>query len=729
MSKSNSCRALSVWPALGVGLIAAVAPADTAVADDTAEFEEVLVTARLKEESLGDVPISISVISAETLADASVIDVQDLALLTPGLVSSSAFGRINASPSIRGLVNAGLGEEQTVAFFVDGIYISGRTGLNASYFGLERVEVSKGPQSALYGRNAFVGAVNYVTKRPTETFEGSVSATVGSNDLVRGLIEMSGPLDGDRLMGRVGFYTSENSGDFANNVPGGIDVGSIETTAAMASLLFRPSGNSEFYVNLSYADETDGAPPHYLVPANVLPAPGSGFPRYFEGEFPANEVGFFTNAEHQGTERETLRFTLNADIDLNDSLTLQGLTGYNAQEGFYDFDADYTELFFNRTFEEFDKSDFSQEIRLSNLVSGEPVQWLIGASYYSFDDELLARNYLPGFGQTLPDGTLNESTTDSIGVYGSVTVPLGERVTVTAELRYNDEEKTLERPGFDLSADWQEFLPRLTVSYAPGDRTLVYGSVARGFKTGGFNTFDNLFPEERVYEPESNWTYELGLKGSLADGRFTYGTALYFIDVEDQQVIGLSEAGASSNQFTANAAESSSRGVELEANWFVSDALSLTAGYAWTDAEFDDFVDPDLVPLPIDADVSGNRINRTSEHQLNLTALFETALTSRLDWFARLDYAWQSSQFSVPANLAETGDVTNVNARLGLRAERFAVSLWGRNVTDDDTPYVGARWFDATGTYTGLPPFQRAWLVTAREGAVFGLTLDWNFGD
>ena len=726
MSKLNIYRVL---PLLSAALPGIFVPFVPAIADEAAEIEEVLVTARLKEETVQDVPISISVISSDTLEQASIVDVQDLSLLTPGLVSSSAFGRINASPSIRGLVNAGLGEEQTVAFFVDGVYISGRTGLNASYFGLERVEVSKGPQSALYGRNAFVGAVNYVTRRPGAEFEGRVSATVGSNDLVRGLVELSGPLDGDRLMGRIGVYTSDNSGDFDNAVPGGIDVGSIETTAALVSLLFRPTGNSEFYANLSYADEADGAPPHFLVPANALPAPGSGFPRYFEGEFPTSGPGYFTNPEHRGTERETLRFTLNADFDLNDTLTLQGLTGYNAQEGFYDFDADYTAAFFNRTFDEFDKSDFSQEIRLSNLVSESPLQWLIGASYYSFDDELLARSYLPGFGQPLPDGTLNESTTESIGVYGSLTVPVSELITVTAELRYNDEEKTLERPGFDLSADWQEFLPRLTVSYTPGDNVLLYGSVARGFKTGGFNTFANLFPEERVYEPEANWTYELGLKGSLADGRLTYGTAVYFIEVEDQQVIGLSAAGTSSNQFTTNAAESSSRGVELEANWFATNALSLTAGYAYTDAQFDEFVDPDLVPLPIDADVSGNRINRTSEHQFNLTALYEAELGSRLEWFARLDYAWQSSQFSVPVNLAETGDVANLNARVGIRGDRFTASLWGRNVTDDDTPYVGARWFDATGTYTELPPFQRAWLVTAREGATFGLTVDYRFGN
>jgi iron complex outermembrane receptor protein len=728
---ARSIALLGAVSAMAIGGFSPTVMAQDSAADEPRE--RIIVTARLREETAQTVPISITAISEQTLEDATVVDIQDLILLTPGLTSSSPFGRINASPSLRGLVNAGLGEEQTVAFFVDGVYISGRTGLNATYFGLERVEVSKGPQSALYGRNAFIGAVNYITKRPTEEFEGDLRLEAGANELLRGTVELAGPLNDDgSLLGRVGLFASTYGGDFENSVPGGPDIGSNDTTALLGSLLWEPNASSELYFKALYSDEADGAPPHFLVPANSQPAPGSGFPRYFTGTLPTEGAGFFTNPEHQGVERETLRLSLNGDFDLDENLLLQSITGYNTQEGFYDFDADYTALFFNRTFEEFDKWDFSQDLRLSNANSSSPVQWLVGGSYYYFADELNARNYLPGFGQSLPDGTLSELTTESLGIYGSVTFDLSESFEFTGELRYNDETKTLERPGFDLEADWQEFLPRATLSYMASDLTMFYGSVARGFKTGGFNTFDNLFPEERIYDPESNWTYEVGVKTEGADGKWLLNAAGYYIDVSDQQVIGLSTAATSSNQFTDNAAESSVLGLELEGTWSTDLGIDFSGGYAWTDATFDDFNDPDLAGLPVGTDVSGNRINRTSEHQFNLSGEYAAPLNMAdrdLEWFGRADYAWQSSQFSVPANLAETGAITQLNARIGVRGDGWALSAFGKNLTDDDTPYVGVRWFDASGTYTQLPPFQRAWLVTAREGTTWGITLDVDFGN
>ena len=732
LNKTTTRTAAMMGAAAAAFAFTAPVHAQGGAAEADNDREVIVVTARLREETVQDVPISISAFSEEDLEEATIFDVQDLVLYTPGLISSSAFGRINASPSIRGLVNAGLGEEQTVAFFIDGVYISGRTGLNGTYFGLERVEISKGPQSALYGRNAFAGAVNYITKRPTEEFEGNIRLEAGSNELGRGTFEIAGPLTEDgSLMGRAGLFYSTYGGDFTNGVPGGLDVGSNETTAALGSLLWRPNDASEFYAKVTYSDEFDGPPPHFLVAANSQPAPGSGFPRYFTGTLPSSGAGFFTNPEHRGTERETLRFSLNADFDIGENLLLQGLTGYNTQEGFYDFDADYTALFFNRTLEEFDKWDFSQEVRLSNARSASPVQWLVGASYYNFEDDLLGRSYLPGFGQTLPAGTLNESTTTSFGIYGSLSYDVSDVLNLTGELRYNDEEKTLKRPGFDLDANWQEFLPRFTASYTPNDNTLLYGSIARGFKTGGFNTFANIFPEERTYEPESNWTYEVGAKTTSMDGALLLNAALFYIDVTDQQVIGVSAAAPASNQFTSNAAESSVTGIELEGSYDTGTGLTFSGGYAYTDPQYDEFFDGDLVGLPIGPDLSGNQVNRTRKHQFNMTAEYVDSLETWVgwEWFARADYAWWSSQFTQPANLAETGDITNLNARIGVRNDRYGISAWAKNLTDDDTPYVATRWFDASGTYTGLPPFQRAWLVTAREGTTFGVSLDIELGN
>ncbi|MEE4538134.1 MAG: TonB-dependent receptor [Erythrobacter sp.] len=696
----------------------------------------IIVTARLREENVQDVPISITQLDNETLERAEIIDLQDIAALVPGLTSSSPFGRINASPSIRGIVNAGLGEEQPVAFFLDGVYISGRTALNSTLFGLERVEVARGPQSALYGRNAFAGAVNYVTKRPGSEFEGRAEATAGTQDLLRGQLEVSGPVS-DTLSLGGGIFYRDDGGFFENAVPDGPAVGSNETFAALGAINWEPTDNVTVYLKALYSDEKDGAPPHFLVPANSQPDSRTGFPRYFTGELSEEGAGFFTNPEHQGVERETLRLSSNIDLRLGDNMLLQSLTGFNTNEGFYDFDADYTALFFNRTFEEFDKRDFSQDLRLSGESESGNLLWLVGGSYYRLDDELRARNYTPGFGGTLPTpGALTERSTTTWAAYGALELIPTEEWSIRGELRYQTEEKTfdselLSEAGVPLllEEEWDAFLPRLTASYFPGaGDTMLYASVARGFKAGGYNSFANLFDAERSFEPETNWTYEVGAKTQVLPG-LTANGALFWMDWEDQQVIGLSDRAPFSNQFTANAAQSRSRGIELDLAYSDPNGFSANVGYAYIDATFRDFVDPDLTFVPIDSDVSGNRIPRTSDHQLNATVQYEGDLSDTVGWYARLDGSYLSSQFSVPANLARTGDITNVNARLGVEFGQVELAVWARNLFDDRTPYVGVRWFDATGTYTGLAPFQRSWLVTAREGRRGGISLIYRFGD
>lgn len=708
---------------------------ENANAGQASDDNVIIVTARLREENVQDVPISISQLNSEALERAEINDLQDVAALIPGLVSSSPFGRINASPSIRGIVNAGLGEEQPVAFFLDGVYISGRAALNSTLFALERVEVAKGPQSALYGRNAFAGAVNYVTKRPGSDFEGRIQGTVGTQDLFEGKLELSGPVS-DTLSLGAGLLYRDDGGFFENSVADGPAIGSNETFGAMAALNFEPSETVSIYLKALYADEKDGPPPHFLVAANSQPDSRSGFPRYFTGELPESGAGFFTNPEHQGVERETLRLSSNIDIRLSDNLLLQSLTGYNTIEGFYDFDADYTALFFNRTLEEFKKKDFSQDLRLSGETESGNLNWLVGGSYYNLDDDLVARNYTPGFGGTLPTpGALTVRTTTTWSAYGALELIPSDMFSVRGELRYQTEEKTFDSEllseggiPLDLSETWDAFLPRLTASYFPGGNdTLIYGSIARGFKAGGYNSFANLFDEQRFFDPETNWTYEVGVKTNLGPD-VTLNGALFWMDWDDQQVIGLSDRAPFSNQFTTNAASSRSRGLEMELAYNGPSGFSANVGYAYIDATFRDFNDQDLAFIPIDTDVSGNRVPRTSDHQLNATVQYEGDLSDTVGWYIRFDGSYQSSQFSVPANLARTGDITNVNGRLGFELGNLEIAAWVRNLLDDRTPYVGVRWFDATGTYTELPPFQRAWLVTAREGRRGGISLTYRFG-
>ncbi|MGC5198289.1 TonB-dependent receptor [Aphanothece microscopica] len=759
---------LALSSALAGGAFAQTAPA-AASGSGVRTQDAVIVTARLRDETQQDVPLSIATFS-ETAIERQRIDTLDrLSFLVPSLSASDPFGRNNPSVSMRGIGLAGIGDELPVGIFIDGVYVSGRSSANLLLTDLERIEVARGPQSALYGRNTFAGAINFITRKPTDTPEGFGEVTVGDKDRYEARAGFSGPLVEGLLAGHLGVIRRDWGGFFENQNPAGPDLNRQETTAVNAALRLTPNAAFEANLRLNYAEDEDSTAAAFLVPANVaLTLSNGGSLGFFRGDAPENPppgiVCCSASDGVQGFSRETFRAALTLTYDVSDALTVTSISAFTQEDQLYDQDVDYLadKLF---TFGNIiNREDVSQEVRIA--YAGERLTALAGVFAYNFRNKFrnvaYAQFFLPPAARSANplrnNGPfLSITETQAVAVFGSLGYELQPGLNATLDLRWGEETKTFDYfRGAAFVADprrkatWDSWTPRFILDWKPTANSLWYVSAAKGFKTGGFNDQINIFDTERAYAPETNWTYEIGTKQALFDQRLLANLTLFYVDWTNQQVVSASSRGPANNTFIANAAQSYSQGFELDLTARPTDRIDLTAAISLSDAKFDSYVDPALagvdratgqiaalpglrlVQLPngvFGADVSGNRLPRASKWQAAVSGQYTHPLADA-ELYARADLTFRSTQFSEPSNFAGTGDQTRVNLRIGYETDRFSIAGFVDNVFDDRTPPVIIRFSDFNSFFAQPFPgaLKRAFQVTPADGRTFGLTARYKFG-
>ncbi len=423
MSNRRSCAFAAFLLVACVG----VNPVQAQVGD--AVLEELTVTIRRMDERLVDVPLAITVFDASTIGHAGMRTLDDVAALTPGLTFSNVFGEMLPVPVIRGLAPTAIFQENNAGIFVDGVYVSGREGLNFSQLDLAKIEVVKGPQSAAYGRNTFAGAVLYTTARPTEEFEASVEAQYGSAEKVLGKLIVSGPLGTDVLKGRAAFLYDSWDGSYNNHFPGGgPDIGGYELTTFQGSLLFTPGEVFEALLGFYVSDDQYGPLAMTSVATNcenrALVDPMSPGLLNFCGELPpAVDDSLSVIPAAVGEDRDLVRSHLRLAWNVGGG-TFTSLTGYSSlQQSFFQdaalsggdntFFAYQATPFapmapgFTRTFPTgllligpgSETEEISEEIRFASATD-QALRYQLGAYYYSTesrstDDGVLATRELP----------------------------------------------------------------------------------------------------------------------------------------------------------------------------------------------------------------------------------------------------------------------------------------------------------------------------------------------
>jgi len=838
---------------LGSLLAAVCTVAIVAVTPAIAQVEEITVTARKKAESLQEVPISISAFSAKLLEDAAIQDVSDLANFTANMTfNESESGRLNI-PTIRGMSMIDTrGFDNNVSVFLDGVFVSGRAAQNLGMLDLERVEVVKGPQSALYGRNSFAGAINYVTKKPGDEFEGKAELTLGEDDLYQVLGSVSGPLIENTLSGRVAASYDDDGGTY-ENIPGG-DLGGHENSRIMGTLRWTPNDALDIVLDAYYADEETDQIPLSIDPNNcgVLPVTTSsasyqaGQPYWHCGEVKgAGTDRLNMSPEAFSSKSDTARLSLNVAWEVGD-YTVTSISAYteNDSHGMADLDrtdrgaehygyitkAEYDNMIFiipgiiapemwgfpplnHPDINDFEADTYigsqgldqeyaSQELRIESNPD-EPFRWSAGAYYFkstntqtsSFNvdvSEAIAMSGLSpeelvfvisdpnneSFGPVgvfhpvldqqwetstpiWTDGTIeNNEITQAIekarqyALFGSMELDLSDQLTGTVELRYTEEKRSLHDrkdaffhsldaygPGGSYNQIEHEYLdPRFTLAYQISNDHMLYGSASKGTRSGGIN--GNLAPDvDPFYDPEKNWTYEIGTKNTLLDGKLIFNAAVFYIDWEDAQFRQL--IGETLLTKVSNSTGIDVRGAEFDFILSPLDGLLISGGYGYSDAEFadgtlwtggtrlcqgtednggtpafSDCVAPPGDPILDDRyednittypNMSGLRPKRSSKHTANIAVEYTRPAFNDVDGFVRVDAAYRSKQYVDEGNTAWVPDRTLVNLRTGFRSEKYDLIFWVTNLFEESAPGFAQQFgtdfndFNTTSSAVNIP--------------------------
>lgn len=796
-------------------------PDDRTGAPATADSETIVVTARKRTEALIDVPLAITALPAEEIEKAGIEDVADVALQTPGFSFRQGFGRTGGGdggasvrPAIRGMSNI-LGAPNA-GFFVDGIFVSGNI-TSYQLDNLERVEVIRGPQAALFGRQTFAGAINFVTRKPDDEFRGQISQTIAEYDHFETSGYIAGPLSEGLLSAEIyGRYYSFG-GDYVNADNGKRDINDQRSWNIGGKLRLTPGDNLEIIAQAAYGDDEDKgyatykvgsdnlncflpeitgtAGPPILFIFGPLPLSANRSRGYFCGEVEqpdslAYNIDEIEELGFHGLARDYFRTDVTINYTLDSDWTITSITAYNGSENQNGFDNDLVPSDNpSLTIAGSETSDFSQNLRVLSPQAAR-IRGLAGAYYFrqrdgdGFDVETDLSDPAAGTAYRFDsdDGVTNWA------VYGMVEYDITDRLTVTAEARYQEDkifgsdedsaETTELTPATNQrTVTFKSFLPRFTGRYEITPDWNVYGSVAKGNKPGGFNdlpsdaiqSFNDAFIAQGLdtFDEEEVWSYELGTKGRFVGTRLNFTAAGFYLDWSQQQLTQSQPYGRTNGTFNTvpfvvNAGKSEITGFELELAGQLNEWLSIRAGYAYVDAEFVDFYDENTeelldtdgepsfldadftVPNPADVDgpngqVAGNKLPQTPSHQLNLSGTIRLAVSDTADVFLRNDLAYESNRFAQVHNLARTGDSYNWNIRAGVEFENLTITAFVDNVLEDQTPLVITRLFDFNRpllvpdnvrTFFGLPrrfTFFRDFIVGAPRKRQFGVTARYEF--
>jgi iron complex outermembrane receptor protein len=742
-------------------------PEVTAQDNKNYAIEEVIITAQRRATNLQSTPIALTAVTSAKLEARGAEDLSNLAGIAPNVQFEGSAplsgGSFNATVFIRGIGqnDSSVFSDPGVGIYLDGVYLGRSSGSILDLADIERVEVLRGPQGTLFGKNAIGGAVNVISKRPGDEFEANVSLTGGSYDRLDAIGTVSGPIT-DKLKARVTVGKFNRDG-YVDRVLDNTKLGGKDTLAAKALFVYDASDNLEFDLGFDYTrtrqdsaaqtllsiDET-GSP--FLDFTNSFIAPTAGFvapngentlnPSYVPDD-PFISYGTGPNQN----DLDQFGVNLTAKWDVNDTISIKSISAYREVDAIFGRDGDGTPFTFRETLDDLSQSQFSQELQLTGSAFNERLHYTLGAYYYNEKAEDLARiNLASGlYGATegiLPDPTrvavdlvfdqYVNIETDSYAAFGEFSYDVTDRLTAIVGLRYTDETKVMEAyelrlasgayivdPAeleviygrYPLKESWSDTSPRFGLNYQVSHDVFAYATVSKGFKSGSFNGRATATSSEIApFNPEIVWNYEGGMKFELFDRRLVINTAAFWMDYTDIQVT----VNRTPANFVENAAEATIKGVELEFNAMPTPGFLLEGAVGLLDAEYTLIGDANL---PITKD---SALIRAPDVTANLGASYTfnigdaAGLTLRGDW----RYTGQQS-FDAANNPLITQDGYSLfNARLTYQDidDNWSASFYVNNLTDKLYLISGNAASGAFGNLTeGTYGRPREWGITLEK--------------
>ena len=782
-------------------------------------LEEIVVTARKREESLQDIPLSVTAFSEAEISRGGYVDLEDISMNTPGMQFNNELagvrpGRLYSNIRFRGVEGSEFSTLQTASLFVDGIFaLQGAQSL--ALHDLERIEVIKGPQSASFGRNSFAGAINYVTTTPSlDEFKGKVTADFATYGQVNNAISVEGPVSekislraGASLYTKGEMYTSSDDGA----------LGEQRTETIYATLYAEPTDNFNLKARLYYQEDHDGPEataffvgrlndtctgttrgglddagnPITLMPTGFVcgdvPAFGSPsapavdqntslFPRIFAEQ--GNPNYLLTNlindyrfipgfedapvTDEFGIERRMTRVSLVGEYTFNNGMTLTGTLSYNENKAttLRDFDSTAAEVWWAANPQAGEDKGF--DLRLQSGQEGR-LRWLGGVNVY--DQEFLTSGsggilaHSCGIGNFFPDpvtgvfpctdpltfplGQDGGDFADVSSVYGSVSYDITDQFTIDVEGRWQSDKRS---DGFsNVSQTFDNFLPRLSVSYKPVENVNLYFTGSRGVLPGVLNSnilacseaaYTMPFTDPRTGLPSTSSvcdqfrealggdfpitpdqfldSFELGVKSTWMDGRLLVNLAIYTQEWKEspyQTFVTLflddvDSATETAGDGTPNAiptfrqvstpGNSEYSGFELESAFLVNENWSVNFNWTYNDNEFTEFLSALTSANRVlgARNIRGNRSARFPEWSWNLSSTYTGQVNADWEWYVRGDISYMGEAFAGTTNLATLEGYTLVNGRVGFEKEDLRIEVYVKNLFDEDTWRGGVEFTD-----------------------------------
>jgi iron complex outermembrane recepter protein len=658
----------------------------------SSEIEVIVVTARKREESLQDVPIAVSTVSGEQMLETHITRATEIQNYIPNLTINGAFGVVNPQIFIRGVGNNDFNDNAgaTVGVYQDEVYLSAPAGKLVQTYDLESVQVLRGPQGTLFGRNNTAGAIAFTSTRPDGKLEGYVRATLGNLERMDFEGAMSFPIS-ESLSARVAVQRNTRAGYADNLDESGLvreEIGDIQELAGRFLLRWQRD-NLDVVLSLNFSDADNDRLPGKSFGINPDGTDFGGFVNPDPGNVRQNSANY-----KEVEEVETGGAILSASYELTD-FTVSSITAYYNAERYVTLDVDKSPNNLLHIIRAPQSRQFSQELRITSN-GNKALDWIAGLYYLREDlrvDTLFAFGGPPE--PFFPQ--LYNSDTDTYAAYAELIYSLSDRLSFTGGARYTVDERYFDIivgggaavPFSQFENEWNEWGWRGILDYKFTDSTMIYASVSRSFQGGGYNGGSFTLAEVgEGFDPEFLLAYEVGAKLSFASGRLTANMAAFYYDYTDPQVFTLDggQAGGVSAGFVStivNADSASVKGFELELVARPTDSLTLSAGIGLLDTAYGELV----LPGPNDTIISGKGNNLIGAPEVDLSFGFTQVFpVSYGEYSLSGDYNYRSRRYFdiTQRDVMSGGGYGLINGRFAFTASNgMQFGVWGKNLADE----------------------------------------------
>lgn len=708
-TKNNSFK---ISPLVSGILLAGLSPLAHQLA--TAQvLEEVIVTSERRAESLQDTPMSVTAFSGDKVGPGGIGSMEDIALQTPNFKMTS-FNISEPQLFLRGIgsTNDSAGADSAVGTFIDDVYIGRPSGTSTDLYDLERIEVLRGPQGTLYGRNTAGGAINIFTKKPAQEFEAKAGFTLGNYDLVNVRGYINGPIS-DTVAAKLTVNVNDRGG-YAKNVTTGQELEDDDSKSIRGQILFTPTDTLEILLGFDHADLDTSGSNRFLTNFGLVATdnPALTDPQEAENATFGNNPRRSNNNLEQLSEKKLTGYLLRVDLDM-DWASLTSITAYRESESAWfqplvpvlsTQDGGQSPYEVNDGAEQ-DADQVSQEFRLSSET--DTLKWVTGLFYFKENVDQTER-FVTYWDSSTPFTAFNpgdvsfiqDATSESFAVFGQVTWDITQALALTVGARYNKDEKEADNigrsnipvtaaglagipllgipgasPNYSVTGNetWEADTYRATLDWSINDDHMVYVTYSEGFKSGSFtgsqSTANALIATTPIL-PEIATNYEVGARTQWFENRVRFNATYFQMDYEDLQSFSLINLGLVASNATAEVS-----GIETDFTVLFTEEFSISGSYATLDSEFNSGPN------------KGNELQRAPESSWSITPNYTTMLGdgAMLSISATASYT-DEYHFEITNDLRGLeGDVTVIDASAKYTAadDSWDVTLWGKNLDDE----------------------------------------------